>query len=95
VVLAHTWAAGKNERTMQMLESSGDTTERGHELKSKQAWDCGCGRHLEATCDEALIARIIYHLDVQHPEAHPTLEQAEEFVAAETYEEVRTVRAPG
>jgi hypothetical protein len=51
------------------------------------------GRALPRPRDEARrrlggsrIARIIYHLDVQHPEAHPTLEQAEEFVATEAYE---------
>jgi hypothetical protein len=51
----------------------------------KKAWDCGCRRHLEAGGEEALIAKVIYHLAVQHPEAHHTLEQAEELVAAQAY----------
>jgi hypothetical protein len=34
-----------------------------------------------------LIARVIYHLAVQHPEAHPTLEQADELVTAQAYDE--------
>jgi len=53
----------------------------------KKAWDCGCHRHLKAGSEEALIAKVIYHLDVQHPEAHPTLEQAGELVATEAYDE--------
>jgi hypothetical protein len=52
-----------------------------------KAWDCGCRRHLKAGSEEVLIAKVIYHLDVQHPEAHPTLEQATELVAAQAYEE--------
>jgi predicted small metal-binding protein len=47
---------------------------------------CGCGQHLEARGEEALIVRVIYHLEVEHPEAHFSLEQAEEFVATEAYE---------
>ena len=53
----------------------------------KKAWDCGCRRHLEAGSEEALIAKVIYHLAVQHPEAHTTLEQAGELVAAQAYDE--------
>jgi hypothetical protein len=53
----------------------------------KKAWDCGCYRHLEAGSEEALIAKVIYHLAVQHPEAHPTLEQADELVGAQAYDE--------
>jgi hypothetical protein len=34
-----------------------------------------------------LIAKVIYHLAVQHPEAHPTLELADELVAAQAYDE--------
>src|SRR5215213_7014888 len=45
----------------------------------KKAWDCGCRRHLKAGSEEALIAKVIYHLAVQHPEAHPTMEQADEL----------------
>jgi hypothetical protein len=59
----------------------------GHLNGAKKAWDCGCRRHLEAGSEEALIARVIYHLAVQHPEAHPTLEQADELVAAQAYDE--------
>jgi hypothetical protein len=33
-----------------------------------------------------LITRVTYHLDAQYPEAHPTLEQAEEFVGTQVYE---------
>jgi hypothetical protein len=53
----------------------------------KMAWDCGCHRHLRAGSEEVLIAKVIYHLDAQHPEAHPTLEQAEELVVAQAYDE--------
>jgi hypothetical protein len=53
----------------------------------KKAWDCGCHRHLEAGGEEELIAKLIYHLAVQHPEAHHTLEQADELVAAQAYDE--------
>ena len=59
----------------------------GHLSAAKKAWDCGCHRHLKAGSEEALIAKVIYHLDVQHPEAHPTLEQADELVATEAYDE--------
>jgi hypothetical protein len=34
-----------------------------------------------------LFAKVVYHLNVQHPEAHPTLEQADELVAAQAYDE--------
>jgi len=53
----------------------------------KKTWDCGCRRHLEAGSEEELIAKVIYHLAVQHPEAHHTLEQADELVAAQAYDE--------
>ena len=53
----------------------------------KKAWDCGYHRHLEAGSEEELIAKVIYHLAVQHPEAHYTLEQADELVAAQAYDE--------
>ena len=33
------------------------------------------------------MAKVIYHLDAQHPEAHPTLEQVEELILAEAYDE--------
>jgi hypothetical protein len=59
----------------------------GHLSAAKKAWDCGCRRHLRAGSEEALIARVIYHLAVQHPEAHPTLEQADELVTAQAYDE--------
>jgi hypothetical protein len=59
----------------------------GYLSHPKKAWDCGCRRHLEAGGDEALIAKVIYHLAVHHPEAHPTLEQADELVAAQAYDE--------
>jgi hypothetical protein len=54
----------------------------------EKAWDCGCRRHLKAGSEEVLIAKVIHHLNVQHPEAHPTLEQAEELVAAKAYHEL-------
>jgi hypothetical protein len=54
---------------------------------SEMAWDCGCHRHLKASSEGALMARVLYHLDAQHPEAHPTLEQVEELVIAEAYDE--------
>jgi hypothetical protein len=53
----------------------------------KKTWDCGCHRHLEASGEEELIAKVIYHLAVQHPEAHHTLEQTDELVAAQAYDE--------
>ncbi len=53
----------------------------------EKAWDCGCRRHLKAGSEAALIAKVVYHLDVQHPEAHPTLEQTDELVAAQAYYE--------
>jgi hypothetical protein len=53
----------------------------------EKAWDCGCHRHLRAGSEEVLVAKVIYHLNVQHPEAHPTLEQADELVGAEAYYE--------
>ena len=53
----------------------------------KKAWDCGCQWHLEAGSEEALVAKVIYHLAVQHPEAHATLEQADELVGTEAYDE--------
>jgi hypothetical protein len=71
---------------MQRLELGRTRTERGYVPRSKKGWDCGCGRHLEATGEEGLIAKVIYHLDVQHPEAHLTLEQAEELAGTEAYE---------
>jgi hypothetical protein len=58
-----------------------------HLSSTKKAWDCGCRRHLEASGEEALIAKVIYHLAVHHPEAHHTLEQADELVAAQAYDE--------
>jgi hypothetical protein len=53
----------------------------------EKAWDCGCRRNLKAGGEGALMAKVIYHLDAQHPEAHPTLEQAEELLAAQAYDE--------
>jgi hypothetical protein len=53
----------------------------------EKAWDCGCHRHLKAGSEGVLIAKVIYHLNVQHPEAHPTLEQADELVGAQAYHE--------
>jgi hypothetical protein len=58
-----------------------------HFSGTKKAWDCGCHRRLNAGSEEALIANVIYHLAVQHPEAHPTLEQADDLVATEAYNE--------
>jgi hypothetical protein len=59
----------------------------GHpEGRPKKAWDCGCGEHLEAGSEEALIAKVLYHLEVHHPEAHFTLEESQEIVAVEAYE---------
>jgi hypothetical protein len=58
-----------------------------HLSAPKKAWDCGCRRHLEAGSEEALVAKVIYHLAVQHPEAHATLEQADELVGTEAYDE--------
>jgi hypothetical protein len=59
----------------------------GHLSGPEKAWDCGCRRHLKAGSEEALVAKVIYHLNAQHPEAHPTLEQADELVAAAAYDE--------
>ena len=71
---------------MHKLELGRARRDLGRTPCPKEAWDCGCGCHLEAISEEALIAKVIYHLNVQHPEAHPTLEQAEVFVATEAYE---------
>jgi hypothetical protein len=59
----------------------------GHLSHPKKGWDCGYRRHLKAGSEEALIAQVTYHLAVQHPEAHHTLEQADELVAAHAYDE--------
>jgi hypothetical protein len=58
-----------------------------HPSHPRKAWDCGCRRHLEASGEEALIAKVIYHMAVQHPEAHTTLEQADELVAVQAYDQ--------
>jgi hypothetical protein len=68
----------------QLRQTSADDR---HLSGTKKAWDCGCHRHLEAGSDEALVAKVIYHLAVQHPEAHATLEQADELVGTEAYDE--------
>jgi hypothetical protein len=72
--------------TLKLRQTSADD---GHisGYPQKMAWDCGCYRHLNAGSEGALIAKVIYHLDAQHPEAHPTLEQAEELVVAQAYDE--------
>jgi hypothetical protein len=70
--------------TLKRRQTSADD---GHPSGAEKAWDCGCRRHLRAGSEAALVAKVIYHLDVQHPEAHPTLEQADELVAAEAYDE--------
>jgi hypothetical protein len=70
--------------TLKPRQTSADDVHLSHPRK---VWDCGCHRHLEAGGDEALIAKVIYHLAVHHPEAHPTLEQADELVAAQAYDE--------
>ena len=59
----------------------------GHVSGPEKAWDCGCQRHLRAGSEEVLIAKVIYHLAVQHPEVHATLEQADELVGIEAYDE--------
>jgi predicted small metal-binding protein len=58
-----------------------------HFSGTKKAWDCGCQWHLNAGSEEALVAKVIYHLAVQHPEAHATLEQADGLVGTEAYDE--------
>jgi len=70
--------------TLKLRQTSADD---GHLSGPEKAWDCGCYRHLKAGSEEALVAKVIYHLAVQHPEAHPTLEQADELVAAQAYYE--------
>jgi hypothetical protein len=70
--------------TPELRAASADDGKLSH---PKKAWDCGCHRHLEASGEEELIAKVIYHLAVQHPEAHATLEQADELVAAQAYDE--------
>jgi hypothetical protein len=47
----------------------------------------GADGTLKPVGEGALMAEVIYHLDAQHPEAHPTLEQAEQLVAAQAYDE--------
>jgi hypothetical protein len=63
------------------------SADKGYLSAPKKAWDCGCRRHLEACSDEELIAKVIHHLAVQHPEAHTTLEQADKLVAVEANDE--------
>jgi len=70
--------------TPKLRQTSADD---GYLSTPKKTWDCGCHRHLEAGSEEELIAKVIYHLAVQHPEAHHTLEQADELVAAQAYDE--------
>jgi hypothetical protein len=71
--------------TLKLRQSSEDD---GHiSAHLEKAWDCGCHRHLRAGSEEVLIAKVIYHLNVQHPEAHPTLEQVEQLVFAQAYNE--------
>jgi hypothetical protein len=70
--------------TLKLRQTSMDN---GHLSGPEKAWDCGCHRHLKAGSEEALVVKVFYHLDVQHPEAHPTLEQADELVAAQAYDE--------
>jgi hypothetical protein len=70
--------------TLELRQSSEDD---GYVSGPQKAWDCGCRRHFKGASEEVLIAKVIYHLAVQHPEAHPTLEQATELVLAQAYEE--------
>jgi len=70
--------------TLQLRQTSSDD---GHLSGPEKAWDCGCYRHLRAGSEEALVVKVFYHLNVQHPEAHPTLKQADELVAARAYDE--------
>jgi hypothetical protein len=70
--------------TLKLRQTSADG---GYTSAPEKAWDCGCRRHLKAGSEEALIAKVIYHLNAQHPEAHPILEQADELVAAQAYDE--------
>ena len=72
-------------KTFELRQTSEDDRHiSGYPVK---AWDCGCRRQLVAGSEEVLVAKVFYHLNVQHPEAHPTLEQAHELVAAQAYEE--------
>ena len=71
--------------TLELRQSSEDD---GHiSAHPEKAWDCGCRRHLKAGSEEVLITKVIHHLNAQHPEAHPTLEQATELVFAQAYDE--------
>jgi predicted small metal-binding protein len=48
--------------------------------------DCGCGYHLEGTDEQHLIVKVFLHLEAAHPEIEePTIELAEELVAAKAY----------
>jgi hypothetical protein len=71
--------------TLKLKQTSAD--EGYFSAHPEKAWDCGCRRHIKAASEEVLIAKVIYHLNVQHPEAHPTLEQAAELVFAQAYNE--------
>jgi hypothetical protein len=71
--------------TLKLSQTSEDD---GHiSAHPEKAWDCGCRRLLKGGSEEVLIAKVIYHLNAQHPEAHPTLEQAAELVGAQAYDE--------
>ena len=74
------------ERTVEMPGQRREPAGAGHVGRPKKAWDCGCGEHLEAGSEEALIAKVLYHLEVHHVEAHFTLEEAQELVVVEAYE---------
>ena len=71
--------------TLELRQTSEDDGHISAHLEN--AWDCGSRRHLKAGSEEVLITKVIYHLNVQHPEAHPTLEQAAELVGAQAYDE--------
>jgi hypothetical protein len=52
-----------------------------------RALDCGCGCHLEGKDELCLTVKVLLHLEAKHPEIEePTIELAEEMVAAKAYD---------
>ena len=48
--------------------------------------DCGCGCHIEGKNEQCLSIRVLLHMEAAHPEIEePTIEVAEEIVAAKAY----------
>ena len=51
----------------------------------RRALLCGCGRHLEASDEEALFSEVLAHLGREHPMMEPGEAQVRQHVAARSY----------